>query len=52
MNIDHAKQASKIEAMFKWCDDMEIIATPTIFINGYQLPDAYDIEDLQYFLLE
>jgi len=52
MTVDHEKQADKIEAMFKWCDDMAIIATPTIFINGYQLPDAYDIEDLQYFLLE
>jgi len=52
MDVEHAKQADKIEAMFKWCNDMEIIATPTIFVNGYQLPDAYDIEDLQYFLLE
>jgi protein-disulfide isomerase len=31
---------------------MKVEATPTIFINGYQLPDAYNIEDLEYFLLE
>jgi len=29
-----------------------IQATPTVFINGYQFPDAYNIEDLEYFLLE
>jgi thiol-disulfide isomerase/thioredoxin len=52
MDIDCGKQADKIEAMFGWCSHMEIFATPTIFINGYQLPDAYDIADLQYFLLE
>jgi protein-disulfide isomerase len=38
--------------MDKWCKAMEIHATPTLLINGYQLPDAYSIEDLQYFLLE
>jgi thiol-disulfide isomerase/thioredoxin len=52
MNVDHDKQADKIDAMFNWCDDTNITFTPTIFINGYQLPAAYDIEDLQYFLLE
>jgi uncharacterized membrane protein len=52
MTVDHGKQADKIEAMFKWCDDINISFTPTIFVNGYQLPDAYDIADLQYFLLE
>ncbi len=51
INTDHEKQAYKIEAMYNWCKEMEIIATPTIFINGYQLPSVYDIGDLQYFLL-
>ncbi|MDP3912923.1 MAG: thioredoxin domain-containing protein [Bacteroidota bacterium] len=46
------KQGNKINAMFKWCNNMEINFTPTIFINGYQLPEPYNIEDLQYFLLE
>ncbi len=45
-------QSSKIDAMNNWCDATGIVFTPTIFINGHQLPDAYDIEDLQYFLLE
>jgi protein-disulfide isomerase len=46
------KQVDKIDAMDKWCKGMDIHFTPTIFINGYQLPDAYSIEDLQYFLAD
>lgn len=52
MNGALAKQGNKIEAMDKWCEAMKIEFTPTIFINGYQLPYAYSIEDLQYFLLD
>ena len=52
MNGELTKQGHKIEAMDNSCKAMNIHATPTIFINGYQLPDAYNIEDLQYFLLE
>jgi thiol-disulfide isomerase/thioredoxin len=52
MNGELLKQAAKIEAMDGWCKKMAISFTPTLFINGYQLPDAYGIEDIQYFLLE
>ena len=52
MNGQLLKQGHKMEAMNKWCKEMKVEVTPTIFINGYQLPDAYSIEDLQYFLLE
>ncbi len=52
MNGELTKQGDKIKAMDKWCEGMDIHATPTIFINGYKLPDAYDIEDLKYFLAE
>lgn len=47
-----AKQGPAIEAMDKWCIEMNIQYTPTFFINGFELPSAYSIEDLQYFLLE
>jgi uncharacterized membrane protein len=30
-----------------WCMKSNIQVTPTIFINGYQLPDVYNIEDIQ-----
>jgi thiol-disulfide isomerase/thioredoxin len=52
MNGELQKQGGKIEAMYQWCELVGIQATPTIFLNGHQLPDAYDVEDLQYFLLE
>ncbi|MBA0884205.1 vitamin K epoxide reductase family protein [Flavobacterium undicola] len=41
------QQDDKIEAMRVWCDSENIIATPTIFINGYELPKEYSIEDLK-----
>jgi hypothetical protein len=44
------RQTDAIQKMEKWCNNNKIIATPTIFINGFQLPDAYDIEDVSYFL--
>lgn len=52
MNGELLTQGDKMEAMDKWSNKMEVSFTPTIFINGFQLPDAYSIEDLQYFLLE
>jgi thiol-disulfide isomerase/thioredoxin len=51
LNGELTKQGSKIDAMEKWCKETGIEFTPTIFINGYQLPDAYSIEDINYFLL-
>jgi len=50
MNGELKKQEAKVEAMNKWCNQTEIVFTPTFFINGYQLPDVYNISDLKYFL--
>jgi hypothetical protein len=36
----------------KHCESSEIYFTPTIFFNGFQLPDAYSIGDLKYFPAE
>lgn len=52
LNGELKKQGDKMEVMDKWCTHMDIHATPTFFINGYQLPDAYSIEDLKYFLAD
>ncbi len=52
LNGELLQQGDKMELMDKWCTATGITFTPTIFINGKQLPDAYSIEDLQYFLLE
>jgi protein-disulfide isomerase/uncharacterized membrane protein len=52
MNGELQQQGEKIEAMELWSKKINIEFTPTIFINGYLLPDVYDVEDLEYFLLE
>lgn len=47
MNDELKMQESKIELMSKWCDDAEITATPTIFVNGKRLPETYNINELK-----
>jgi uncharacterized membrane protein/thiol-disulfide isomerase/thioredoxin len=47
MNGELEKQSNKIEAMRDWCDAENITHTPTIFINGYELPREYSVEDLR-----
>lgn len=39
-----------IQEMRQWCDSVQITKTPTIFINGFELPPLYMAEDLQYIL--
>lgn len=46
------RQSSRIAAMHRWCEQMGISYTPTIFINGNEIPLEYEIKDLSYFLLE
>ncbi|MFI1745054.1 cysteine peptidase family C39 domain-containing protein [Thalassobellus sediminis] len=46
MNGELELQNNKIEAMRNWCKAENIIHTPTLFINGYELPKEYTIEDL------
>jgi hypothetical protein len=37
-------------AMQAWSKRENIMHTPTIFVNGYELPSAYSVEDLKYIL--
>lgn len=50
LNGELAKQESNIQAMLDWSEKEKISHTPTIFINGYELPSAYAVEDLKYVL--
>jgi protein-disulfide isomerase len=50
MNGELEKQGDKLEVMDKWCKVMKIEATPTFFVNGYQLPAVYKIENVKYLL--
>jgi uncharacterized membrane protein len=47
MNGELKQQEPKIDLMKQWCDDAEITATPTIFINGRRLPETYNINELK-----
>lgn len=49
LNGELKQQAEKLNAMYKWCNDMQIRATPTIFIDGFMLPQNYRINDLKSF---
>lgn len=50
LNGELAMHDRKIDAMFDWCNNMNIHFTPTIFVNGHQLPSMYSVNDLQYIL--
>ncbi|MDB5142972.1 MAG: hypothetical protein JWQ66_1685 [Mucilaginibacter sp.] len=40
----------KIDRQKAWCEIAEVIATPTVLLNGYRLPDLYQVTDLKYML--
>jgi len=46
------QQGSKLQAMHQWCLDSGISGTPTIFVNGRQLPEIYTVDDLHSFMEE
>jgi len=39
-----------VEKQKNWCIMADIAFTPTIFINGYKLPDPYSLDDIEYLL--
>lgn len=50
LNGEIKEEAGEIEKMKVWCDKAEITFTPTIYVNGYRLPEKYRIEELKYIL--
>lgn len=50
LNGELENQGDKLKSMKSWCDEVKIEFTPTFFVNGYQLPKQYTIEDVKYFL--
>ena len=40
----------QLERQKEWCKMAEITATPTMLLNGYRLPDLYQLSDLKYML--
>lgn len=50
LNGEILRQEHKIATMRSWCDVEGIRYTPTIFVNGHELPPFYSAEDLIYLL--
>ena len=50
MNGELKAQEANIQSMLSWSEVENITYTPTIFINGHELPKAYAVEDLKYVL--
>ena len=40
----------KIDKQKAWCELAEVAATPTLLVNGYKLPNIYQLPDLRYML--
>lgn len=40
----------KIDRQKAWCEMAEVTATPTLLLNGYRLPEHYQLPDLKYML--
>lgn len=47
---DFESQESQIESMVSWGKSRGINATPTILVNGYELPKIYSVTELGYLL--
>lgn len=50
MNGELNQQEEKIGEMRDWCQKERIAYTPTLFINGFELPEEFSVEDLKYLL--
>lgn len=46
-----SKNKSNASSMFDFCVKNQISYTPTIFINGHELPEIYNFSDLLYFFI-
>ena len=51
MNLDMENPEIEIEFQKheEWRKKTQLRATPTVLVNGYQLPENYKVEDLRYF---
>ena len=48
----HLNEANffKLDKQNEWCQLAEVSATPTLLLNGYRLPQIYQLPDLKYML--
>ena len=49
LNPDNPEVEVEFQKHEAWKSKTQLRSTPTILINGYQLPEIYKVEDLRYF---
>jgi len=49
LNMGNPDIETEFQKHENWKEKTQLRATPTILVNGYQLPENYKIEDLKYF---
>ncbi len=50
VDINDPKTDKIISFHNEWCQMANIEATPTLYVNGCELPNWYNVEDLKYFI--
>lgn len=48
LDLNHEKVISEYESHKKWVKNNNLDKTPIVIVNGYIMPDSYDITDLEY----
>ena len=43
-------QDNKINEMYFWCKSEKLYTTPSIFINGFLMPDEYELKEVLYMI--
>jgi hypothetical protein len=46
LNIDDDNVLEEYELHKKWVNENHLNSTPTVLINGYMIPDPYEIKDI------
>ena len=47
---DDTEAEQMLEQHIAWCREKAVSATPLVLYNGYELPQEYTLEDLDYLL--
>ena len=49
LNMENPEIEAEFERHTAWKEKTKLRGTPTVLVNGYQVPETYKVEDLRYF---
>ena len=49
LDMENPEIEAEFERHTAWKEKTQLRGTPTVLVNGYQLPETYKVEDLGYF---